>query len=177
MPQLSPSINARLRAMVRDLMALPEYDNRTKMAEALRVKQPSLSNFLNGKSGLSFEVAGRVVRLWGPLIRPELAGKGLEEIMSAMDAKMEFPEVEEAKREALRRGLNPEAISLVLERVPPERQMTRSPQFWLEHFETAHFAFMQARLKQRSEHHDTPDGAAPASEKAAPKAARKRRAS
>lgn len=57
--------NERVRARARDLLLAKYGNNKTSMAAALGVSQPTLSNFLNGKNGAGHTLASAVARELG----------------------------------------------------------------------------------------------------------------
>lgn len=72
---LSPGQNKRLRdAMQRLMNEDARYGNKSRLAAALGRKQPSISDFLNGRTGASHETAERLARLMQVDVR-ELLGE------------------------------------------------------------------------------------------------------
>ena len=73
--------NERLRAFARELLETRFGGNKTRLAEAMRVSQPTVTNFINGKSGAGPKLADALSRAAGvslaqilgqsPLLLPE----------------------------------------------------------------------------------------------------------
>ena len=62
---LTPKQNERLRKAIRDIIRF-QFDGKvSRFAEAVKRAQPSISDFLNGRSGASYETARRTAILLG----------------------------------------------------------------------------------------------------------------
>lgn len=68
MPDLDERENAILRQVLRDALASGRFKNKTQLARALKIAQPSLHEILEG-GGASLATAKKVAKLFGPAYR------------------------------------------------------------------------------------------------------------